>query len=83
MLIGVDAGADALLAAGTQPDIVVVSARSRQAGDRVSAKALRGARDVVLLVDRGDRQDPDRSRSSGSASARTTSRPAPPPRTSR
>ncbi len=55
VLIGVDRGADALLAAGHRPDVVVVTAQRRDADDAqaVSAKALRAARDVVALVDRG------------------------------
>ncbi|WP_426244763.1 putative cytokinetic ring protein SteA [Nocardioides sp. LHG3406-4] len=52
VLIGVDTGADALLAAGHKPDIVVVSGR-RDEDDGPSAKALRAARDVVVQVDRG------------------------------
>ena len=56
MLIGVDAGADALLAAGHQPDVVVLSSPSH-GEDRVSAKALAAARDVVVVVDRGDGHD--------------------------
>ncbi|CAA9379578.1 putative cytokinetic ring protein SteA [uncultured Nocardioides sp.] len=52
VLIAVDTGADALLAAGHQPDIVVVSGR-RDEDDGPSAKALRAARDVVVQVDRG------------------------------
>jgi uncharacterized membrane-anchored protein len=54
VLIGVDAGADALLAIGRKPDVVVVSSpHLADPADRVSAKALRGARDVVVVVDRG------------------------------
>lgn len=59
VLIGVDAGADALLAAGHHPDIVVVGenglAQGSRAGDKgstVSDKALRGSREVVLHADR-------------------------------
>ena len=53
VLVGVDAGADALLAAGHRPDIVVVGedglarAAAGDAGSTVSDKALRGAREVV------------------------------------
>lgn len=54
VLIGVDQGADALLAAGHKPDIVVLGDGLADA-DRPSAKALRGARDVVVRVDRGGR----------------------------
>lgn len=54
VLIGVDRGADALLAAGHKPDIVVLGGGLADA-DQPSAKALRGARDVVVRVDRGGR----------------------------
>lgn len=54
VLIGVDRGADALLAAGHKPDIVVLGDGLADA-DQPSAKALRGARDVVVRVDRGGR----------------------------
>lgn len=55
VLIGVDGGADALLDAGHRPDIVVVTVRRRESdnGEALSAKALKGAKDVVALVDRG------------------------------
>jgi uncharacterized membrane-anchored protein len=59
VLVGVDAGADALLAAGHRPDIVVIGedglAHGSTAGDRgstVSDKALRASREVVLHADR-------------------------------
>lgn len=62
VLVGVDAGADALLAAGHCPDIVVVGeeglAQGSDAGDRggtVSDKALRTSREVVLHADRSGR----------------------------
>jgi uncharacterized membrane-anchored protein len=62
VLVGVDAGADALIAAGHRPDIVVVGedglAQGSQAGDRgatVSDKALRTSREVVLHADRSGR----------------------------
>jgi uncharacterized membrane-anchored protein len=59
VLIGVDAGAEALLAVGRKPDVVVVSSpRNTDAADRVSATALRGARDVVVVVDRGSGTTP-------------------------
>ncbi|MGN6131213.1 MAG: putative cytokinetic ring protein SteA, partial [Nocardioidaceae bacterium] len=59
VLVGVDAGADAILAAGHRPDVVVVGeqglGQSSGDGDRgprsVSDKALRAARDVVLHTD--------------------------------
>ena len=55
VLVGVDRGADLLLEAGRKPDIVVVSGqrRDRDDAEQVSAKALKAARDVVLIVDRG------------------------------
>ena len=52
VLIGVDRGAEVLREAGYRPDIVVLDARTDEA-DRPSVKTLRGARDVVLRVDRG------------------------------
>lgn len=61
VLIGVDAGADALLEAGHRPDLVVVGetglAPGNRAGDlgAVSDKALRGAKEVVLHSDRTGR----------------------------
>lgn len=54
VLIGVDRGADALLAAGLRPDVVVVTGQHGLVEhDAVSAKALKAARDVVLVLDRG------------------------------
>jgi uncharacterized membrane-anchored protein len=59
VLIGVERGADALVEAGYRPDIVVLDARAEDA-DRPSAKALRGARDVIVRVQRGgDRTSTD------------------------
>ncbi|MBD8869276.1 putative cytokinetic ring protein SteA [Nocardioides donggukensis] len=58
VLIAVDDGADALLAAGHKPDVVVVSSPLVADAGRVSARALRGARDVVVVVDRGDGKTP-------------------------
>ncbi len=59
VLIGVERGADALVEAGYRPDIVVLDARAEEA-DRPSAKALRGARDVIVRVQRGgDRTSTD------------------------
>ena len=52
VLIGVGRGADALLEAGLRPDVVVVDAGADES-EMPHAKALRGARDVVLRVDRG------------------------------
>ena len=50
VLIAVDHGADALISAGYRPDVVVVTGGS---DDQPSAAALRKARDVVVLVERG------------------------------
>jgi len=61
VLVGVDAGADVLIAAGHRPDIVVVGenglAHGSRAGDgsTVSDKALQGTREVVLHTDRAGR----------------------------
>ncbi len=62
VLVGVDAGADALVAAGHRADIVVVGeaglAQGPGDGDRgqaVSDRALRDARDVLLHTDRSGR----------------------------
>jgi len=61
VLVGVDAGADALLEAGHRPDIVVVGESGLAPGNRsgdvgtLSDKALRGAREVVLHTDRAGR----------------------------
>jgi uncharacterized membrane-anchored protein len=64
VLIGVDAGADALLEAGMRPDVVVVGPqglggdradRGGEHGRDVSDKALRAAREVVLHTDRAGR----------------------------
>jgi len=58
VLIGVDRGADAILAAGGKPDIVVLG-DALDDSDRPSAKALRAARDIVVRVDRGGRAHTD------------------------
>lgn len=61
VLVGVNAGADALLAAGHHPDVVVVGEEGLAQGNRanegwaVSDKALRGAGEVVLHTDRAGR----------------------------
>jgi len=60
VLIGVDAGADAILEAGHRPDIVVIGENglapgTRADGSTVSDKALRGAKEVVLHSDRAGR----------------------------
>ena len=52
VLVGVDGGADALLAAGHDPDVVVVTEEPGR-GDRISGRALRAATDVVVRLDRG------------------------------
>lgn len=53
-LIGVNGGAEALMSIGRKPDVVVISSQfATDPADRVSAKALRAAKDVVLVVDRG------------------------------
>lgn len=61
VLVGVDAGADALLEAGHRPDVVVVGEpgptgpgldRASGSGSPVSDEALRAAREVVLHVGR-------------------------------
>ncbi|MBL0747896.1 putative cytokinetic ring protein SteA [Nocardioides baculatus] len=50
VLIGVDRGADALVAAGHRPDVVVLTSGS---DDLPAAAVLRKARDVVVLVEHG------------------------------
>lgn len=60
VLVGVDDGADALLAAGLRPDILVIGeaglARVPGSGDRVvSDEALRAAREIVVHADATDR----------------------------
>lgn len=61
VLIGVDAGADALVEAGLKPDVVVVGelglgkGAAGDHGQTASDKALRTARDVVLHTDRSGR----------------------------
>jgi uncharacterized membrane-anchored protein len=63
VLVGVDGGADALLEAHHRPDVVVVgeeglgssSSSTGDQGQRVSDKALRSAREVVLHADRSGR----------------------------
>jgi uncharacterized membrane-anchored protein len=52
VLIAVERAADALRNAGLRPDIIVVDGRA-EGSDLPSAKALRGARDVVVRVERG------------------------------
>ena len=59
VLIGVERGAEALREAGHRADIVVLDAQAEDA-DRPSAKTLRSARDVVVLLPRGaDRSSTD------------------------
>ncbi len=62
VLVGVDAGADALIAAGHRPDIVVVGeeglaqgSRTGDHGSGVSDDALRSSREVVLHADSSGR----------------------------
>jgi uncharacterized membrane-anchored protein len=62
VLIGVNAGADALLRAGHRPDVVLVGeaglaqgSTAGEHGDTVSDRALRSAREVVLHTDRSGR----------------------------
>ncbi len=61
LLVGVDAGADALLEAGHRVDLVVVGAGgldqpgTAEQGQAVSDRALRAAREVVLHTDRSGR----------------------------
>jgi uncharacterized membrane-anchored protein len=62
VLVGVDAGADALRAAGHRPDIVVIGedglaqpSTVNEQGDSVSDEVLRAAHEVVLHADRSGR----------------------------
>lgn len=55
VLIGVDGGADVIRDAGLRPDIVVLGAGPDDP-ELPSTAALRGARDVVVRVDRGNRR---------------------------
>jgi uncharacterized membrane-anchored protein len=60
VLIAVDGGADALIEAGQRPDLVVVGETGLASGDteggsRISDRALRHAREVVLHSDRSGR----------------------------
>lgn len=52
-LVAVDGAADLLLQRKLRPDVVVLSSPDAAVEDRVSAAALRAAKDVVLVVDRG------------------------------
>lgn len=52
VLLGVESGADALRAAGHQPDVVILDSATRE-DDLPSARILRGAKDVVVRTDRG------------------------------
>lgn len=60
VLIAVDQGADALLSAGHKPDVVVLTSplSTDHSGVEASAKALRAATDVVIVVDRGSGTTP-------------------------
>jgi len=61
VLIGVDAGADAILAAHHRPDVVVIgegglaTSATTEQGSGVSDRALSAAREVVLHTDRSGR----------------------------
>ncbi|HET7430014.1 MAG TPA: putative cytokinetic ring protein SteA [Nocardioides sp.] len=54
VLVGVDAGADTLLAAGHRPDVVVLDSMVDES-QRPSSRTLRAAREVVLRIDPGAR----------------------------
>ncbi|MGZ5399919.1 MAG: putative cytokinetic ring protein SteA [Nocardioides sp.] len=58
VLIGVDGGADVLLKAGLEPDVIVIDAAAGD-GELPSAAALRAAHDVVVRVERGNRRPID------------------------
>ena len=77
VLVGVDAGADALLAAGHQPHVVVVTASARPAQREGRPRGPGRRRSSSSRGAPGRRGDA----SSGSAPARYASRPRPPPRT--
>ena len=77
VLVGVDAGADALLAAGHRPDIVVVGRTAWPAARRSAAapsptRRCAAAREVVVHADRAGRARRRRTGSSGSASGTAT-----------
>ena len=55
LLIGVDRGADALLAAGHRPDLVFLGDQGQREASTVSDRALRAAREVVRHTDRSTR----------------------------
>jgi uncharacterized membrane-anchored protein len=52
VLVGVDRGADALVAAGLTPDVVVVDAHGEER-NRAKGSALKSAREVVVRLERG------------------------------
>ena len=58
VLVAVDSGADTLLLAGRSADVVVLSSALTEGGSAPSAKALRGAGEVVVVVDRGSGRTP-------------------------
>lgn len=58
VLVAVDSGADTLLRAGRSADVVVLSSALTEGGSAPSAKALRGAGEVVVVVDRGSGRTP-------------------------
>jgi uncharacterized membrane-anchored protein len=80
VLVGVDRGADALLAAGHTPDVVVLGDSLDDPTDRRPRRcaplATSWSGSIVAVA-------PTPTSSSGSESARSTSSPRPPPRTSR
>lgn len=58
VLVGVDRGADAIVAAGHRPHVVVLT-DAVDAAERPRVDALRRATDVVVRVDRGSRLHPE------------------------
>ena len=69
VLVGVDGGAEALRAAGYTPDVVVLNT-GPEAPELPSRATLRGARDVVVRVERGDRRPVDQLERIGVRAAR-------------
>ncbi|UAL31371.1 hypothetical protein K8W59_07970 [Nocardioides rotundus] len=59
VLIAVEGGADALRQAGHRPDVVIIDSATRDEA-LPSLKTLRGARDVVVRLDRGTQQGLER-----------------------
>ena len=84
VLVGVDAGADALIAAGHRPDIVVVGeeglAQGSTAGERgstVSDKGCATPREVVLHADRWVARSAVTASTASASGTRPSRRPAP------